>query len=122
MEGKGKFGQEINTGDETGCIRGFEATGTENGCEMALQIAASMRKDTKRAPTLTKEQDLVRGKKIKGPFGWYFTAAEGREKTGHLKWIIVGAIVAFMTMGFLLAVGGIQVSIAITFPFASRYD
>jgi hypothetical protein len=35
MEGKGKCGQEITAGDQMGCVRGFEAMGTQCGKEMS---------------------------------------------------------------------------------------
>jgi hypothetical protein len=81
MEGKGKFGQEVAAGDQMGCMRNFEAMGTDEGKEMAKQIETSMRKNPLRVGALEEEKGRVQGPKVKGKFDWYFTAVEGGEKT-----------------------------------------
>lgn len=55
VEGKGKFGQEIRSGDQMGCICGFEAMGTNKGQQMGRDIVKSMEKDSKRVGVLEKE-------------------------------------------------------------------
>lgn len=100
MEGKGKFGQEITAGDQMGCVRGFEAIGMECGKEMAKQIEVSMRKDEKRVGVQEREAGLVQGKKVKGKFGWYFTAVKtGGVMEQHGQWLMG---VAIAVAGFLI--------------------
>lgn len=103
MEGKGKFGQEIKAGDQMGCIRGFEAMKTECGKDMAGQIEDSMRKDEGRVDVLEKEMGLVQGKKVKGKFGWYLTAAKGDGSMKDTKWPNVMVMVAIFILGLILA-------------------
>jgi transcriptional regulator len=96
MEGKGKFGQEVDARDQMGCLRGFESMGTDTRCTMARQIAECMRKDEKRVPIYEVEakKGLVKGRKVKGPFGWYYTAAEkGKEMNNGLWAVFVGLVI-----------------------------
>jgi transcriptional regulator len=78
IEGKGKFGQEIDARDQMGCIRSFEALGTDTGRKMAHEISQCMRKDEKRVAVYEAEtkKDLVQARKVKGPFGWYYPTSE----------------------------------------------
>lgn len=103
--GKGKSGQEIAAGDQMGCIRGFEAMGTDNGRELAQQIATAMRKKADRADVLEQQINQVQGEKVKGPHGWYFTAAESspQKKPGNRSALLVGAV-STVCMIFLLLV------------------
>jgi transcriptional regulator len=104
MEGKGKFGQEVAGGsDQMGCMRGFEALGTDGGKEMAKQIEASMGKNPLRVGALEEEKGRVQGSKVIGKFGWYFTAVEGEKETGH-QGLFVGAtyLVLCLVAGYLM--------------------
>jgi hypothetical protein len=94
IEGKGKFGQEIKAEGQMGCIRGFEAMGTHGGCEMVPQIAGWMRKDKARVETPQKELGRAQGLKVKGPFGWCYTAVDGDAMEKRLVWVVwIAAIV-----------------------------
>jgi hypothetical protein len=85
MEGRKKAGQEVAALDQVGCLRGFRALGTQAGWAIARSIEEGMRGSTKtsvkegeksKAVVLAEEQKmgLERGTKVKGKFGWYYTA------------------------------------------------
>lgn len=82
IEGRTKSGQEIPALDQVGCIRGFEALGTDAGRAMADSITRGMERDMKRVHVLRKEsaKNLVRGEKVQGKFGWYYPAVQKRYR------------------------------------------
>jgi hypothetical protein len=85
IEARDKSGQEVTPLDQMGCIRGFDALGTDRGRDVARSVELNMREDTEvskhgdgwsRAQVLAEHESkgFVQGEKAKGKFGWYCTA------------------------------------------------
>ncbi|KAF2654725.1 hypothetical protein K491DRAFT_716847 [Lophiostoma macrostomum CBS 122681] len=74
IEEKSKLGQEVRAEDQLGAVRGLRGLGTKGGAELAGLVEEDMRRKEERKVVLERDGRLVRGEKVKGPNGWYYTA------------------------------------------------